>query len=223
MFIIVIIMKPSLAQLERMVSKPTWKSILLNLIETNSIDPWDINIVELADAFVEKIKDYDLDMLSYSNIILAAAILLKHKSRYLESIYMQPEPLEYGDEPLQYEPLDVPELSFVERVAPKKPITLSELVQEVERVIEYEKERILRLTKKQPEPLELKIDQFDIEKEMNTLYGSLRDEDLFSTLVSDLNPEDKVKIFLMLLHLEQEEKVELNQEVLYGDIKIRKI
>jgi len=50
----------SFAHIESMVSKPTWKDILLDLIASNRVDPWNLDIVDLADSFISKVREKGL-------------------------------------------------------------------------------------------------------------------------------------------------------------------
>ena len=61
-----------------------WQSILYELIRSKKIDPWDIDIQKFADEYVgtiEKLKR--LNFRISGKVILAAALLLKIKTRHL--------------------------------------------------------------------------------------------------------------------------------------------
>ena len=63
------------------VAKPSWKQVLIELVMTERLDPWNIDIVVVADSFfnyVKKMEKFDFHI--PANIILASAILLKYKS-----------------------------------------------------------------------------------------------------------------------------------------------
>ncbi len=68
------------------VSLPSFKGpldLLLNLIEKDEIDIWDINITTLTDQYMEYMDGYCDDMDSMSEFILMAATLLEIKSKML--------------------------------------------------------------------------------------------------------------------------------------------
>ena len=130
----------SFSYLENMVSKPTWKDILLELISSHRIDPWNIDLIVLADAFIKKVREMErMDFLVQANVILAASILLKYKSDYLRMLSYQSDisdfPADGSDVPGIEE---IPDLAFSSRIPPKRQITLDELVSEMERIIKYE-------------------------------------------------------------------------------------
>ena len=62
----------------------TWQSIILDLIKTEQMDPWDIDISLLSQKYLKMLKKLkDLDFRISGKIILAAAILLRIKSNKL--------------------------------------------------------------------------------------------------------------------------------------------
>jgi len=64
-----------ISYLERMVVRPTWKEILLDLIAQNKIDPWNVDLIKLADEFMLRIKEmHSLDLGLQANIALVSRI-----------------------------------------------------------------------------------------------------------------------------------------------------
>ena len=62
----------------------TWQSMLYELVRTEQMDPWDIDVSLLAQRFLEMLKTLkETDFRVSGKIILAAAILLKLKSSRL--------------------------------------------------------------------------------------------------------------------------------------------
>lgn len=113
----------SFYHLESMVSKPTWKDILLELMASNSIDPWDIDLISLSDAFIRKVREMEkMDFVIEANIILAASILLKYKSNYLKMLSYQSDLQEFMQEtpPASLEGEAIPELTLSSRIPPRR-------------------------------------------------------------------------------------------------------
>src|SRR3989339_190069 len=66
-----------------------WKDIIYDLINTEQLDPWDINIVLLTDKFLEKIRQIEeTNFFISSKVLLAAALLLRIKSEILLNKYV---------------------------------------------------------------------------------------------------------------------------------------
>ena len=71
-----------------LIDQPAWKTILLNLVETEKMDPWNINVVVLCEKYLNKINELEGNNLRVpANAILACAILVKTKSKYLKLSY----------------------------------------------------------------------------------------------------------------------------------------
>ncbi|VVC01138.1 Segregation and condensation protein A [uncultured archaeon] len=216
-----------MSYLERIVVKPTWKQLLLELIDQNKIDPWDVDIVKLSDEFMVQVKEMQrLDLGLHANVILAAAILLKYKSDYLK-YFTAPPVTEIPPLPEDNSFSEIPQLSLVARIPPKRQITLDELMGEMERVIKYETGEIRRMPKGTiTEFVDLHIKGDDIDKRMELVLGRVKDNmdetgfATFSSLLQEHNTLEVVYTLLSLLHLHQKRSVNIHQEKLFGEILI---
>lgn len=216
--------------LASMVRRPSWKQLLIDLVITEKLDPWDIDITKVADGFFRMVREMEkVEFHIPANIILASAILLKYKSNALR-VFEEPEQEDLPPEPLVVEDEgEIPVLSIKSRIPPKAPITLNELISEMERVIKYDDEAAPRARPKAPshEVLEIPIPDYDIESEMEKLYERMnREMDseklvLFSSLVGEKSPSDTVLTLAPLLHLAQEKAVGLRQDEFWGEIFIK--
>ncbi|MCX8163713.1 MAG: segregation/condensation protein A [Candidatus Micrarchaeota archaeon] len=213
--------------LEKIVSYPTWREMLYEMIYENEIDPWNIDLEKVTSAYIEKIKKIQfMDLRIPANIILAAAILLRIKStRVLE--YEQQTTLEDFAEPLSYEQIEAIELKG--RIPPKGRITLDDLLLAIEEVMEQTAKR--EQSKKELEKflpvLEIKIDEFKVDQEMEKIYQKIKKLSdsyglvMFSSLLESRTKKDIIYTLIPLLFLAQKEKIILFQETFFGDIFIR--
>ena len=68
----------------------SWQAIIYDLIKTEQLNPWDIEIGVLADRYVEKIAKLESDdFFVSSKVLLACALLLRLKSEILANSYIQ--------------------------------------------------------------------------------------------------------------------------------------
>lgn len=215
-------------QLEQMVQRPTWKQALLELIITEKLDPWNIDIAKITNGFIEKIKEMKtLELFIPANMILASAILLRYKSdvlrfqeEHVEQEMVAEEGIETGEKP------QIKELKLLSRIPPKRPITLPELMEELDRVLKYEEKRGKIEKRKVEAILNLKIEARDIEKQMQDVYDMILkqmnggEHVLFSDLISEKEKKDVVYTLLSLLHLSQDNKINIKQKKLFGEIFI---
>lgn len=218
--------------IDQMVTKPSWKTILLDLIDTKKIDPWNIDIIEIADAFLKKVREMEeLDLLVQANVILAAAILLRYKSDYLKFLQYQEQMTDYipEEEPVPIAD-EVPQLTLASRIPPKRQVTLDELVEEVEKIIKYESdERLVRKPKGGiDEVVNFHLEEEDIEARMDEVIRDIEssvDEEgwtLFSRLLKDR--KDKLELIyalMSILHLTQKETIDIKQDKMFGEIFIK--
>jgi len=213
--------------LASMVRKPSWKQLLVDLVVTEKLDPWDIDIIKVAEGFTKMVKEMkQLDFHVPANIILASAILLKYKSNAIRIIeepeFVEAEPLEVADEG------EIPPLQIKARIPPQVPITLNELILEMEKVIQYDDEsRVKKIKIKPREVVNIELPDYDIEAEMEKLYARMKTEMdgeslvLFSALVKNKEPKEVVLTLSPLLHLAQEKAIGLRQDEFWGEIFIK--
>jgi segregation and condensation protein A len=200
--------------LENIVEKPTWKEVLLDLIHSNSIDPWNIDIHQLADAFMKKVKELEsVDFALEANVILAAAILLKYKSEYLRTINIDPNQQTALDDYMPDERVsfdEIPQLTFASRIPPKRQITLEELMGEMERIIKYDDENRIKIPKGSiVDTVDLELSEHDVDHDIEQLYEKIKSNtdsqgwSLFSSLTKDKPMREVVYSLLCLLYLAQ--------------------
>lgn len=221
----------SIEQIEELVNKPTWREMLLEIVETNNLDPWNIDISVVTQSYIEKIRKMKIEDLHIpANVILAASILLRFKAQAFEFEEKEPEIEEiYVEEGLDSAPLEMLQLKM--RMQPKRAITLPDLITALEDAIQIEakreREKIVL-----PNVIEFKPPEYDIEKETLKVFDAITknaDENgmiLFSELLKSMNrkgPRDTVLTLLPLLHLCQKNKITVSQEEFFGEIIIQKL
>jgi len=225
-------MKDGRLEIEDLVVNPTWREILTDLVVSEQLDPWNLDIVEITSKYIERVKKLkDLELHIPANVILAAAIFLRLKS---ESLKLVEEVVE-NDVYVEDSPLaDAPMLHLRMRVPPQRTITLTDLVNALEEVMSLEKVREQR-KKERVQVLELKLPNYDIENEMSSMLAMARklaDEKGWLTFSNLIKNRQKTNIrketasesivfsFLPLLYLEHNNKLFLLQEKLFGEILI---
>lgn len=68
-------------QLINIIDQPNWKIILYDLVKSNEIDIWNVDLINLTDLYLEKIRNLkEENLIVPANALLAAAILLKLKA-----------------------------------------------------------------------------------------------------------------------------------------------
>ena len=198
--------------------------MLMSLVFTREIDPWNIDIVELTGKYLEQIiKAEELDLRLSGKTYLVAAILLRMQS---ESFFIEKEvEEEEEEEELDFEPSPI--LPPLRRQAGK--ITLPELLNALLAVLE-EQEKRKEKVKKPPERYTVKVDVYrvDIKKYVDELLMKIKalsqgEIITFSQLLTDRSPLFIARTFLYLLFLEMSQRVDIWQEEAFGEIYIKVI
>lgn len=214
--------------LEKIVQLPTWREILLDLVHQNKLDPWNIDVVEISSQYLERVRKIETtDLRLPANLILGAAILLRFKSDALSLEEAQVQ--ETIDTYVEDEGIvGIPSLELRSRIPPKRRITLDELLNAMETVMEESKKR--EVVQKQitlPANMEIHLNAFKLEEKIEEVMkkiGTNLDEEgwaTFSGLLSDKNRQEIVFTLLPLLFLVQEGKIVMMQEKFFGEIFIR--
>ncbi|MBW2965983.1 segregation/condensation protein A [Candidatus Woesearchaeota archaeon] len=218
----------------------TWQSILYELVRTEQMDPWDINISLLAQRFLEMLKTLkETDFRISGKIILAAAILLKLKSiklvgediSNLDRLFAQTDEEESLLDELQDEPIPKEDTSNF-RLIPRMPqprkrkVSIFDLVDALQKAMEVKKRRVMRdiPTVK----VEIPEKKTDISEVIKNMYGKIKNYFIqhqntkltFTKLVPSENKEDKVFTFIPLLHLSNQRKIDIFQYQHFGEIEI---
>jgi len=198
--------------------------ILLQLVQMGKVDPWNIDIVDLTEKYIQRLREMkELDLRVSARAILAASILVRMKSEAL--LYEEEENGEEEKEErirVEVEPL-APPLRRVERY-----YTFDDLIEALMDALEEAERRKPRKRKREEIEEEVfVVDDFrvDIEKHVNRLYEIVRrlyEETKkpirFWDLVFDPTPKYIARTFLYLLFLANMGKVDLLQEEPFGEI-----
>ncbi|MFA5070843.1 MAG: segregation/condensation protein A [Candidatus Pacearchaeota archaeon] len=216
-----------------------WQEIIYDLINTEQLDPWNIDIIILSDKYLDKIKEIEeADFFVSSKVLLAASLLLRIKSeillnRYIksideilfgkkESIKVQLERIELNE--------DIPELIPRSPMPRFRKVSLKELMESLNKAILTENRRIKKeiVSKNtlRESSFSLPKRKFSIKDKIKEIYRDLTDwfkekkEDKITFENFAKNKEEKIISFLPLLYLEDQKKIWLDQKNPFEDINI---
>ncbi len=218
--------------------KPDWQVIIYELINSEQLDPWDINIVVLTNKYFEKIEELD-DFYISSKLLLAASLLLRLKSEFLlnkhlrsidDILFGKKEETKYVLERIEINEDDLPVLIPKTPLPRARRITLPELMEALGKAINTESRRIRRevVLKRARKLSEMNLPTFrrtDLNDRIKQFYArvltsvkkiSISNEEHHNKIgFSDLigkSKEEKLASFLPLLHLSNSKKLWLEQE-----------
>ncbi len=218
-----------------------WQEIIYDLINTEQLDPWDVNISILAEKYLEKIKELEeADFFVSSKVLLAASLLLRIKSEILLNKYIKSiDEILFGkEEKKKYEmeriELDeqIPELIPRSPMPRFKKVTLKELMESLNKAISTENRRIKKeIIKKnalRESSISLPKKNTSIKDKIKIIYEKITGHFLnskthkkvpYSHLTGEKR-EERIHSFGPLLQLENQKKLWLHQENHFEEIHI---
>ena len=223
---------PETVDLVDLIDQPAWKTILIELVKSEKMDPWNIDIIELAGKYLEKIGALGgTDLRIPANAILASAILLKFKSRILSIKPLDEEELAEAlamQKQLTPEQIAELEASLPELIGTRKlregKVSLDELVSGIEKMLEQSKGRVDRRFIKMERPeFAIPFSNFSIDEKMGEIYTIIKEKSdsqgllLFSALPHATIAET-VETFIACLFLTNNERINMFQEQFFGEI-----
>ncbi len=188
-------------------------ALVVPMIEEGKLDPWKVDIVELANMYIEELRKRELlDLRVPARAVVAASFLLRKK---VEVLFPKPE-----RKPRQ-----------------RKDYTLEEIVdmfeeenEEVQQNLEDNLEKARRMMRKKSSKgtrrrrrgkiIPLHISKFeDVLEEMKRLFGGMDigQRIAFLTFLDRIN---FVPQFMALMYLYYDGKIDLYQEKPFGDITV---
>ncbi len=226
-------MKATSLILEDIVQKDdaSWQYLIYELVKTNQIDPWDVNIIELTNKFLAKIEEMDRKNLHISSkVLLVAAILVKLKADFLYNSLIKKEEKKKEIESIEVNeevPLLLPKIPIFR----DRKITLEELMNALKNAIKTEERRMRRevssrrmidfsfiIPKKRINWLDKIKEVYNMIKEM--FIKNKVKKIYFSQLLRTNEKEEKITLFVPLLHLDHQNKVKLEQKAFLSEIEI---
>ncbi|MFH1210360.1 MAG: segregation/condensation protein A [archaeon] len=222
----------------------TWQTIIYDLIRTEQMDPWDIDISLLTQKYIETVnKLQEMNFFISGKVLLASAILLKIKSHKLmeEDIagfdsYLfntGEEELSLGDleEVHRLGKDELPKLTIKTPQTRKRKVSIQDLMNALQKALEVNQRRVVRKMREErgytmPQIPERKV---EVSKLIKDIYDKImgffqqREPVTFTRLVPSDRKEDKILTLLPLLHLDTQGKINLVQKEHFGEIEIHNI
>lgn len=218
-----------------------WQEIIYDLINTEQLDPWNVDLTILTDRYLEKIRSLEeADFFVSSKVLLAAALLLRIKSeillnKYIKSIdeilFGKKEEKKYIMERIDFDEL-VPELIPKSPLPRFRRVTLQELMESLNKAIVTENRRIKREVVKSHALHEADISlpkkKFSIKDKIREIYNKVvghfsENQHKVKVSFSDFighDKEERLASFSPLLHLDHQNKVWLAQDTHLEDFHI---
>ncbi|HLF53651.1 MAG TPA: segregation/condensation protein A [Candidatus Nanoarchaeia archaeon] len=222
------------------VEKLSWQQIIYDLIKSEQLDPWDIDISLLSNRFLERVmKLEEANFFISSQVLLAASLLLRLKSEILLNQYIpsldavlfgrKAEEKRYIQERIELDE-EVPGLVLRTPLPRFRKVTLEELMSALGQAIKTENRRIRKVVVARQQELEtalslpkhrinLKDKIKEVHLKLKKMFSSREEKIAFSELAGK-DEKDRVATFIPLLHLDNQHKIWLEQEGHFKEIWI---
>ena len=216
----------------------TWQTLIYELVKTEEMNPWDIDISQLCAKYIQAIQELqEHNFFISGKVVLAASILLKLKSFKLvdEDIADFDNLLFHQEEDLLSDEIeegssfqrDIPPLLIKTPQARKRKINLNDLINALQQALEVENRRVIRrLDERVLRVLDVPVKKIDISSLIKNLYMRIKEffqkqqKITFTQLLPSQKKEDKLATFVPLLHLASQGKINIEQEIPFGEIEI---
>lgn len=217
-----------------------WQAIIYDLINTEQLDPWDIDLILLSSKYLEKIREIEeANFFVSSRVLLAASLLLRIKSEILMEKYIRSlDEILFGkkeEEKKEIERIEFDE-SEIPVLYPKTPlpryrqVTLNELMTALNKAIDTEGRRIKKevVARQMERDADIVIPKTRvsvrdrmrrIHSKILTIFKKKQEKIAYSELVGG-DRDEKVACFLPTLHLDHQQKLFLHQEEHFEEIWI---
>ena len=220
--------------------KPDWQAIIYDLISSEQLDPWDIDLVLLTRRYFEKISELEeSEFYISSKVLLAASLLLRIKSEFLlnkyiksvdEALFGKKDSKKYILEKIEVNEDELPILIPKTPLARMRKVTLPELMAALSKAINTESRRIGRevAIKRAKKLSEVDFPQFrriDLKDRIRQFYakiltsvkkkavkGEKHTNKVGYLDLTGTEREERVACFLPLLHLSNSKKLWLEQD-----------
>jgi len=192
---------------------PSWQGIIYDLINSEQLDPWDVDLSKLCQSYFDKVKELeDSGFMLSSKILLAASLMLRIKSDILLDKYIRDvddllfgkkEEKKYVMERIEIDESEIPVLLPKSPMPRLKRVTLNELLGALDQAIKTENRRIYKvIEKKQAERLSYvdipKVRRANIKDRVRHFYAKI--------LTGFKHPDHKGKIKIPYAHFTQNDR-----------------
>jgi len=206
--------------------KLSWQAIIYDLINTEQLDPWNIDLTLLSSKYLERVRELEeANFFVSSKVLLAASLFLRIKSEILlnedikgldDILFGRKEEKRYEQERIELDE-EIPELIPRTPLPRFRKVSLQELMSALEKAVQTENRRIRRVVVDRQRQMETGISlpkkTINLKDKITYVYGKLktafskRDERMAFSELGKMNSEEKLAVFVSLLHLDSQHKI----------------
>ena len=218
----------------------SWQSIIYDLVNTEQLDPWDLDLGLLARRYLEKIHELEeANFFISSKVLLAASVLLRLKSeillhKYIKSIdeilFGKKEETKHIQERIYLDNSELPILYPKTPLPRYKRVSLQELMNALDQAISTENRRIkkevYKVQQEKSAEIVLPKSRTSVKDRIKKLYSKIitsfkkQQRKISYSELTGNSKEEKIACFLPVLHLDNQYKIFLEQTNHFDEIWI---
>ena len=198
-----------------------WQEVLTNIVVEQGMDPKDIDMIKLADAFLiylNQMKTFDFRI--PARFVLIAAILLRMKCDMLLE-----EELEKQEKEQQPSKIDIENMPLLTPPLTRRPtrkVTLDELITALNKAFAFKEKKETKQLRLRGAIERIIQPEEDIEIKIKRIFDKiLRGKTKFSDLIPRWRRREIVEAFLPILYLTQRGKIICEQKEFFKEIYIK--
>jgi len=222
--------------------KLSWKEIIYDLINSEQLDPWDIDLAIVSQKYIEKIRELEeANFILSSKVLLVASLMLRIKSELLINYYIKSlddilfnkkkEEIQHKLEIEEFDEDEIPSLIPRTPLPRFRKVNLNELIMALNRAVKTETRREFKRKEEKDsyERAKFFLPRQTINISQRIKIINQRVKDIFSkqekipfSEFAGPKKQDKIDYFVPLLHLDTRNKLWLQQEKHLDEIWIHK-
>jgi segregation and condensation protein A len=217
-----------------LIEQPAWKSLLFDLVKSEKMNVWNIDLTLLSEKYLNKINSLQgNDLRIPANAILCSAILLKIKSNVLKVSEIEDEEeflLKKQEKELHEKEINslenLPELKAIHRIKEGK-ISLDDLVEQIEGMLSANKKKKSNILRELDKPeFKIPLNSLNIDEKMKEVLKLIQEKidsqglTTFNAILLDNSVNEIVEYFIATLFLINKEKINAWQDEFFGEIFI---
>jgi len=215
----------------------TWQDIIYDLIKSEQMDPWDIDISLLTKKYIDTIKQLkEANFFISGKMLLAASLLLKIKTNKLLTedianldniLFPKEEYEELQEEIFDRSTVEIPQLAIKTPQTRKRKVSVNDLINSLQKALKVSNRKTMkRIREKEFNTPGIPEKKIDITKLIKDIYEKIlnflkvKEKITFSEITNSEKREDKILTLIPLLHLDTQEKISIDQKEHFGEIEI---
>jgi len=224
---------------EMMLADYSWEQVVYDLIASQGMDPWNLDLNLLSKSFLNYIKKIEeLDFRIPAKYVIISSVILRMKSDNMRLLNIPSETddqlIDSGEDLLDGQPpnpignIDLNFFSLNERRRPSRQVMVTDLISSLRKVLNSQDRKEMQLEAARSK---IRINTDSVVDRINRVFGKInsllnrmkKEEEIqFSKVVDKWERKEVVEHFLPIVYLDNQKKIQCRQNEFFEEIYIKK-